>query len=129
MLPCAAARVVRPPPSAAGLLLLLGVIVVLFNEHAYKDQKQRELGVQAQIISASVAPALIFLDDASAQQYLTALAANPSIAAAGVYDASGAQVARYARTGDEAPPPLTEVRRPRFEGAFDCRRHAGRTER
>jgi signal transduction histidine kinase/CheY-like chemotaxis protein len=101
---------------AAGLLLLLGVIVVLFNEQAYNGQKQRDLGVQAQIVSASVAPALIFLDNASAQQYLDALSANPSISAVAVYDASGGQVARYARAGDAAPPARADVQTPVFEG-------------
>jgi signal transduction histidine kinase len=101
---------------AAALLLLLGVIVVLFNEHAYNEQKQRELGVQAQIVSASVAPALIFLDNESARQYLEALSANPSIAAAAVYDANGAQVARYGRVGEAPPPARAEVQSPRFEG-------------
>jgi signal transduction histidine kinase len=100
----------------AGSLLLLGVIVVLFNEQAYNAQKQRDLGVQAQIVSASVAPALIFLDNASAQQYLDALSANPSISAVAVYDASGGQVARYARAGDTAPPARADVQAPRSEG-------------
>jgi signal transduction histidine kinase len=103
---------------AAALLLLLGVTVVLFNEHAYNQQKQRELGMQAQIVSASVAPALVFLDNASAQQYLEALTANPSIAAAAVYDASGVQVARYSRSGEIAPPARAEPQSPRFEGRF-----------
>src|SRR5688572_15396643 len=97
---------------AAGLLLLLGVIVVLFNEQAYNGQKQRDLGVQAQIVSASVAPALIFLDNASAQQYLDALSANPSISAVAVYDAAGVQVARYARAGDAPPPVRAAVQSP-----------------
>lgn len=101
---------------AAGSLLLLGVIVVLFNEQAYNGQKQRDLGVQAQIVSASVAPALIFLDNASAQQYLDALSANPSISAVAVYDSAGIQVARYARAGDAAPPPRAAVQAPRFDG-------------
>jgi signal transduction histidine kinase/CheY-like chemotaxis protein len=103
---------------AAALLLLLGVTVALLNEQAYSQQKQRELGVQAQIVSASVAPALMFLDNASAQQYLQALSANPLIAAAAVYDANGVQVARYARGGESPPPATAQVRRPQFEGRF-----------
>jgi signal transduction histidine kinase len=103
---------------AAALLLVFGVTVALFNEQAYNQQKQRELGVQAQIVSASVAPALIFLDGASAQQYLQALSANPSIASAAVYDANGVQVARYARAGESLPPAIAQVRRPRREGRF-----------
>jgi signal transduction histidine kinase len=101
---------------AAGLLLLLGVVVVLFNEQAYNSQKQRELGVQAQIVSASVAPALIFLDNVSAERYLEALSANPSISAAAVYDGAGVRVAGYARAGEEPAPARAEVQAPRFQG-------------
>ncbi|HVK81618.1 MAG TPA: ATP-binding protein [Verrucomicrobiae bacterium] len=100
---------------AAGVLLLLGVIVVVVNERGYSEQKERELGVQAQIVSASVAPALIFLDNASAQQYLDALAANPLIAAAAVYDVSGVQVARYGRAGEAPAPAQATPRAARFE--------------
>lgn len=100
---------------AAIALVLLGLVMVVFNEAAYNDQKAREIGVQAQIISASVAPALMFSDNASAAQYLQALSANPGVSAAAVYDARGARIATYNRP-DEAPPPDTaEVHAPRFE--------------
>ena len=101
---------------AAALLLMLGVVIVLFNEHGYGEQKARELGVQAQIVSASTAPALMFLDNASAQQYLEALSANPAVSAAGVYDADGVRVASYQRSGEEAPPLRTDLQSPRQQG-------------
>lgn len=89
---------------AVGLLLVLGFVVVVLSEVAYNEQQEREAAVQAQIVSASVAPALAFLDDDSARRYLEALSANRSVAAAAVYDAEGVRVAQFTRQGeDEAP--------------------------
>ncbi|MDZ4690284.1 ATP-binding protein [Terricaulis sp.] len=89
---------------ATVLLLLLGLVIVLFSEAAYDQQQEREAGVQAQIVSASVAPALAFLDDESAQRYLEALSANPAVAAAAVYDVGGGRIAHYSRAGAEPAP-------------------------
>jgi signal transduction histidine kinase len=89
---------------ATVLLLLLGLVIVLFSEAAYNEQQQREAAVQAQIVSASVAPALAFLDSDSAQRYLEALSANPTVAAAAVYDVSGARIAQFTRVGEDAAP-------------------------
>jgi signal transduction histidine kinase len=87
---------------ATALLLVLGLVIVLFSEAAYTQQQEREAGVQAQIVSASVAPALAFLDDESATRYLEALSANPTVAAAAVYNVGGVRIAQYTRAG--APP-------------------------
>jgi signal transduction histidine kinase len=89
---------------AIGFLLLLGFVIVLLSEAAYTQQQEREAGVQAQIVSASVAPALAFLDDESARLYLEALSANPTVAAAAVYDVSGARIAQFTRDGAEGAP-------------------------
>ncbi|MEQ1811352.1 MAG: ATP-binding protein [Terricaulis sp.] len=89
---------------ATAALLLIGLIIVLFSEAAYNQQQEREAGVQTQIVSASVAPALAFLDAESAGRYLDALSANPTVAAAAVYDANGVRIAHYTRAG-EAPAP------------------------
>lgn len=89
---------------AIGCLLLLGFVIVILSEAAYTQQQEREAGVQAQIVSASVAPALAFLDDESARRYLEALSANPAVAAAAVYDVSGARIAQFTRDGAEAAP-------------------------
>lgn len=89
---------------AVGLLLILGFVIVLLSEASYAQQQRREAAVQAQIVSASVAPALAFLDEQSAQRYVDALSANPSVAAAAVYDQSGVRIAHFTRAGDEAPP-------------------------
>jgi signal transduction histidine kinase len=103
---------------ATVLLLLLGLIIVLFSEAAYNQQQEREAGVQAQIISASVAPALAFLDDDSARRYLEALSANPTVAAAAVYDHGGARIAQFTRQGESAPPERAPASGPNTSGSI-----------
>jgi uncharacterized membrane protein affecting hemolysin expression len=93
---------------AAAVLLLLGMIMAVLNEEAYNQQKQREIGVQAQIVAASVAPALMFYNSANAQEYLNALSANSAIAAAAVYDAQGRRFAEFHRQGEAEPPGTDE---------------------
>lgn len=89
---------------ATALLLVLGLIIVLSSEAAYNAQQEREAGVQAQIVSASVAPALAFFDNESARLYLEALSANPTVSAAAVYNVRGARIAEYTRAGEPQPP-------------------------
>jgi signal transduction histidine kinase len=100
---------------AAIVVLLMGLTMAAFNEAEYKQQKASELGVQAQIVSASVAPALMFYNPANAQDYLNALAANPAIAAAAVYDSGGARVAVFNRAGATAPPASAALSAPHFD--------------
>ncbi|HYD74206.1 MAG TPA: ATP-binding protein [Candidatus Binatia bacterium] len=100
----------------AAVLLVLGLLMAVFNESEFKRQQARELGVQAQIIAASVAPALMFYNSANAQEYLNALQANPAISAAAVYDARGVRVAAFHRADRPAPPERFAVGPPRFEG-------------
>ncbi len=102
---------------AAIALMLLGLVMVAFNERTYNDQKAREIGVQAQIISASVAPALMFSDNGSAAQYLQALSANPGVSAAAVYDSRGARIATYNRRDEPQPPATAAVHAPYFENS------------
>ncbi|HVZ99469.1 MAG TPA: ATP-binding protein [Caulobacterales bacterium] len=97
-------RLGGPAPAMALILLLAGLAMALLNESANDQQKQREIGVQAQILAASVAPALMFDDSAAAQQYLAALSTNPNVEAAGVYNAAGARIAAFARA-NAAPAP------------------------
>ena len=56
------------------------------------------------ILALMTAPALSFDDPASADRTLAALAAQPSIHAAAVYDARGALFARFQRSETPAPP-------------------------
>jgi methyl-accepting chemotaxis protein len=99
-------------------LLLAGLIMVAYENLTYRDQKTREISVQAEILAASVTASLAFNDSKAAQEYLAALEANPEITAAGVYGANGALFASYARhgTASQPLPTLAESSGQRFDG-------------
>lgn len=88
----------------AGVLLAISVGIAIFAERSYVRQELEETGAQAGILAASVAPALAFQDDETARDYVNAMAANPTIEAAGVYNNLGNPVAVYTRSGNEPPP-------------------------
>ena len=89
---------------SAVALVLAGVLVTLYEEQLYRAQKIREMGAQGQIVAASVGAALVFNDDKTAEEYVAALRTNPELEAAGIYRASGAPAAGFARTGSEPLP-------------------------
>ena len=89
--------------SAIGLVLG-GVLVGLFEEELYRNQRMEEVAVQGEILAASVTAALVFNDAPAAQGYVDALAANPELQAAGVYDAMGRRVAGFIREGAQPLP-------------------------
>jgi signal transduction histidine kinase len=84
---------------AALLLVVAGLVISVFNESAYRQRKAQYLQASAEVLAKTVSPALVFSDAPAAQEYVDALAANPDIELATVADASGLQVARYARDG------------------------------
>jgi signal transduction histidine kinase len=96
---------------AAVGLVLGGVLVGLFEEELYRSQRVGEVQVQAEILAASVTAALVFNDARAAQGYVDALAVNPELQAAGVYDAMGRRVAGFMRMG-AVPPPDTAAAAP-----------------
>ncbi|MFT3728888.1 MAG: ATP-binding protein [Terricaulis sp.] len=102
--------------AAAMVLVLIGILMAIVSEESYKQQKSREIGVQAQIIAASVAPALMFDNGAAAQEYLQALRADPAVEATAIYDANGARVAAYGRADEPAAPAKVSVGGPVFAG-------------
>jgi signal transduction histidine kinase len=83
----------------AAILLVAGAGIAIFEDNAYRTQQADQAQVQADILAQSVSAALIFNDDRTAQEYVTALAANPALEAAAVYDAHTAKVASYVRHG------------------------------
>ena len=89
--------------SAVGLVLG-GVLVGLFEEELYRNQRMEEVAVQGEILAASVTAALVFDDARAAQGYVDALAVNPELQAAGVYDAMGTRVAGFIREGADPLP-------------------------
>jgi signal transduction histidine kinase len=83
--------------AAAGFLLAAGILMARYEDRLYADQQVKSIGEQAHILAASVAGAVAFDDVRAAQEYVGALAANPELLAAGVYDARGRRVAGFSR--------------------------------
>ena len=86
--------------SIAGLLLVAGITIAVVAAQSYQTQKAREVGVQGQILASTVAAALTFGDRKAAEEYVDALAANPEILSAAVYDPAGAVFASYSRAAN-----------------------------
>jgi signal transduction histidine kinase len=94
------------PRLALGLaiaLVLAGLALAVYTERQGREQKVREVAVQADILAGSVAAALAFDDRKTAQEYVDALRVNREVEAAGVYDLQGQLVAGYARNGVKLP--------------------------
>jgi PAS domain S-box-containing protein len=96
-------------------LLAAGLSLAAYNEDLGRVEKLRDVTVQADILSGSVAAALAFDDARVAQEYLDALGANQDVEAAGVYDPNGKLVAGYARPG-AAPPATDSAHAPALQG-------------
>jgi signal transduction histidine kinase len=94
-------RLLRVAPLLAGAtavsLLIASVLIVYLGERAYQKQKAYEIGVEAQILASTVGAALTFDDSSAAQTYVSALAVNPEIEAAVIYDATRKPFAVYWR--------------------------------
>jgi signal transduction histidine kinase len=99
-------------PVLAGLmafaLLGIGLIVIFQSDALYRQQKVDETRVQAEILSANVAPALDFGDPSAAQEAARALGVNPQVNAAGIYAPDGSLFAGYARKDGALPPRLVD---------------------
>jgi signal transduction histidine kinase/CheY-like chemotaxis protein len=85
------------------LLLALGLAVTAYAERQFQVRSRQEANVQAAMLAASVGVALEFGDASIARENVRSLSANPSIDAAGIYDAAGRGVAGYARDGRPLP--------------------------
>lgn len=106
------------PIAAVGLavgLLVVGLSMAVYNETLSRTEKLRDVTVQADILSGSVAAALAFDDAALAKEYVSALGASHDVEAAGVYDLRGNLVAGYARPGTAAPR-TNSLRAPSLDG-------------
>lgn len=85
-------------------LLVAGVLMAYYSEQSYREQKAREVTAQARVLASTVLAAVVFEDEAASQEYVNALAANPEIRAAAVYEGRGVVLASYRRTADETIP-------------------------
>jgi PAS domain S-box-containing protein len=93
--------------ASAGALLVASTVFIRFEVESYRRNTVRTLSIQAQIIGANTASALLFADPETAGTTLSALAAAPNIKLAGIYTPAGEPFALYRRDGDgPALPPL-----------------------
>jgi signal transduction histidine kinase/ActR/RegA family two-component response regulator len=63
----------------------------------YREQKERQFAVQAEVLASSLTAALAFGDADATREYLSALRANQEILAAAAYSTDGKLVAQYGR--------------------------------
>ena len=85
--------------SGALLLVVAGLTIGLLNERAYQAGRHQALMAQAEVLAATVEPALVFLDRSASNELVQALRATSQIAAAGIYDAEGSRIAEFHREG------------------------------
>jgi signal transduction histidine kinase len=88
---------------AAAVLLGVGIAMAVYEEQLYTDQQLKSVREQAQILAASVSAAVLFDDRRAAQEYVNAVAVNPEMEAAGVYDRHGQLLAGFGRGGTRLP--------------------------
>jgi methyl-accepting chemotaxis protein len=86
-------------------LLLAGAALLAYDYHNYRAERLRDTTLQAQVLAASVAPAVVFEDSRAAQEYLNALKISPVILGAAVYGSGGKPFAQYTRLGSQATVP------------------------
>jgi signal transduction histidine kinase len=113
-------RLVQVATFFAVLLLLgAGIALSLYIDRSEETQRLEALSAQAQILAATATAALDFGDRRAAQEYVNAMAANPRISAAGLYDASGKLFVSYAEPGpDSLPATLAQPAPPRGPGGL-----------
>lgn len=104
--------------AGAVLLVLTGLVIGVYDERSYREQRVREVTVQSGILAATVTAALAFDDRQAAEEYVAALGVNPELRNAAVYDRTGRLVAAFSRSGDGSPPPRVTMQAPKFEGAL-----------
>ncbi|MBA3695245.1 MAG: PAS domain S-box protein [Methylotenera sp.] len=89
-------------------LFLASTVMITYDNHTYRKQKQKEITAQAEILATRMVASLEFEDPAAAQEYLNPFAINPEIAAAAVYTAKGKLFASYSRSGIRTAPAVSE---------------------
>src|ERR1700691_1712707 len=94
----------------SGAALLLACTAFAAYELAdFRQTLVRGLSIQAQIVGANSASALLFNDPDSARNTLSALKAAPNILSASIYTPSGNAFATYSRDSGGGISPLLEM--------------------
>lgn len=100
--------------AAATAIIVAAFALGIYDTQVYRAQAFRQADTDTKILAATVVGALAFADPEAAQDYVNALAENPSIAAAAIYDLDGAKVAAYMRAEENVVPD----RAPKVGGEF-----------
>ncbi len=101
--------------TTAVALLIAGVLLGLYIDHGNREQKVKEVSVQAGILASTVTAALAFRDRDTAREYLNAIRANPEVQLAAIYDANGNLFASLSRGANLPPEHPPAVRQPFFD--------------
>ncbi len=104
--------------AAAGVLLIVlaGMVMVIYNEQSYKETQVQRVEAQNRILASTVSAALVFDDRKAAHEYVNALAVDPQVRIAAVYDARGALFAGYSRAEGRPVPATVEEKGSLIEG-------------
>ena len=90
------------------VLVLASVGLAIREEYVHRADTLQQAQAQTDVLAGGVSAALAFEDEAAMRQDLSALMRNPHVAAAGIYDARGRQLALLPRRGaDPAPARIT----------------------
>jgi len=109
-----------PPLALVGavVLLLAGVLLAMQREQLYHTQKEREIGIQAEILATTVSAAVAFNDRPAAQEYVAAFGVNPEIRLAAIYAGDGSLFAGFARPPAGMPAAVGRAHAPRVEDGY-----------
>ena len=90
--------------ATALILLIAGIGLALYIDRSNQSRTIAEITVQARILASTVTAALVFNDPDAAQEYVSAMQADPEVQQAAVYDSKGRLFAGWARDANSAPP-------------------------
>ena len=95
----------------AALLLGMGLLLVLYDEQAYRQQETTDAQAEARILAETITAALAFDDRPAANEYVAALEGDEDVRAAAIYGVDGKLFASYARSGaaDQLPPVIAQI--------------------
>jgi len=91
--------------TTSSALFLASVALVIHDVISFRDTMRRDLSMLAEIIAAQSTAAVIFDDEATAEEMLAALRAEPHIVTACIYGMNGSVLANYIAEGAKAECP------------------------
>jgi signal transduction histidine kinase len=95
--------------AGVAILLVAGFFISNYQDYLFRTQRLGEINAQSNILAASVTAPVAFNDVEAAREYVSALATNPQIEAAAVYDTRGKMFAGFSRARRPLPHTLKEA--------------------